>query len=539
MNKLSYFFRTNFSDTAELTAVGRKGFNLLEMNRLNVSLPYGFIVSTDAYAKWKNDKNITSELKQHITNDIKTLESETNKLFGGSSNPLLLSIRSSGVESMPGMMTTILNVGINDDIVNVIAKETGDAIFPLRLYLKFIETFAIHVSGIDEDLFDFCNNNATVEELQTAIAEYKKLYFKEIGEEFPIDVYTQLFRSISAVFNSFNNDVAVYYRKSYGIDDSLGTAVVVQSMVFGNINDNSGTGVLFTRNPITGENLITGEYLTKAQGEDIVSGVVTPKKISKYESAKWATDNFIDETERNKNYISLEESMPIAYSKLISYANKLEQHYGDVQDIEFTIENEIVYILQTRNAKCNILGAVNIAYDMACEGLISPNTALNRIDKTQLHFLNAKRLKVNDIHISTGLSASSGIAVGRIAFNNESVEKFNKSGENSILVRIDTSPADLIGMKLSDGVITTRGGMTCHAAIVARQMNKPCVVGCSNMTIDMKTLTLTINNKVYKEGDFISVDAINGKIYDGKLIVEEFKLTDAYDSLSSYVKLFS
>lgn len=508
-NKYVYLFREGNASMREL--LGGKGANLAEMTNLGLPIPQGFTVTTEACTKYYNDgQKISEEIKTQIFNSLSELEKITGKKFGSTENPLLVSVRSGARASMPGMMDTILNLGLNEDVVNTLAQKNER--FAYDSYRRFIQMFSDVVMEIPKALFEEAidkmkqtrgvklDTELTADDLKELVKIFKDIYRKKQGSEFPTNPSEQLIQAVEAVFRSWNNPRAITYRRLNDIPGDWGTAVNVQEMVFGNMGDDCGTGVAFTRNPATGENKIFGEYLMNAQGEDVVAGVRTPEPIAKLEST-------------NKK----------AYDDFIMYANKLERHYKDMQDMEFTIEHGKLFFLQTRNGKRTANAALKIAVDLVDEGMITEKEAVLRVEPNQLDQLlhpnfDSEKLK-EATPIATGLAASPGAATGKVVFTAErAVELHNQGEKDLILVRLETSPEDIDGMTVCHGVLTVRGGMTSHAAVVARGMGTCCVAGCGDISVseEDKTFTLANGNK-YHEGDWISLDGSTGKVYGEKI----------------------
>ena len=525
MKKFVYSFNEGNKDMKNL--LGGKGANLAEMTNIGLPVPSGFTITTEACTKFYNDNEvIDNEIKEEITSHIHILENKTGKIFGDKSNPLLVSVRSGARVSMPGMMDSILNIGMNDDIAENYSIITGNARFVYDCYRRLIQMFADVVKGFPkssfEGLFDKIKHSKGItndtdlsaEDLMGIVELYKQEYYKYAGCDFPQDPYEQLIETVSAVFKSWNNDRAITYRKLNDIKSEWGTAVNVQTMVYGNKDNNCGTGVAFTRNPASGENKLFGEYLMNAQGEDVVAGIRTPNSID-----------------------TLKEKLPDCYQEFLSICKILEQHYKDMQDMEFTIEDGKLYMLQTRNGKRTGASALKIAVDMVNEGLITKEEALLKVEPNLLEQLLHPTFNQDDLNncevIAKGLAASPGAATGKVYFTAEDLSQAYKIGEKDlILVRTETSPEDIDGMNIARGVLTLRGGMTSHAAVVARGMGTCCVSGCSNIIIDEDNKTITFRNgKVLKEGDFISLDGTTGNVY-GKQI----KTVDS--EISGYFKTF-
>ena len=508
-NKYVYLFKEGNASMREL--LGGKGANLAEMTNLGLPIPQGFTVTTEACTQYYNDEQkISEEIKTQIFNTLSELEKITGKKFGSTENPLLVSVRSGARASMPGMMDTILNLGLNEDVVNTLAQKNER--FAYDSYRRFIQMFSDVVMEIPKALFEEAidkmkqtrgvklDTELTADDLKELVKIFKDIYRKKKGSEFPTNPSEQLIQAVEAVFRSWNNPRAITYRRLNDIPGDWGTAVNVQEMVFGNMGDDCGTGVAFTRNPATGENKIFGEYLMNAQGEDVVAGVRTPEPIAKLEST-------------NKK----------AYDDFIMYANKLERHYKDMQDMEFTIEHGKLFFLQTRNGKRTANAALKIAVDLVDEGMITEKEAVLRVEPNQLDQLlhpnfDSEKLK-EATPIATGLAASPGAATGKVVFTAErAVELHNQGEKDLILVRLETSPEDIDGMNVCHGVLTVRGGMTSHAAVVARGMGTCCVAGCGDILVseEDKTFTLANGNK-YHEGDWISLDGSTGKVYGEKI----------------------
>ncbi len=509
--------------------LGGKGANLAEMTCLGLSVPPGFTITTEACNRYYDEnESLWDELIDEVKDHIKQTEEKLGKKFSDTNNPLLFSVRSGAVFSMPGMMDTILNLGLNDKSVIGLINSTKNERFAYDSYRRFIQMFSDVAMEIPKVHFDTALENMkeeknieldsdlTAEDLIKLIKIYKDIYREEIGEEFPEDPYDQLKYSIEAVFKSWNNPRADIYRKLHNIDSSLGTAVNIQSMVFGNMGDTSGTGVAFSRNPATGENKLFGEYLMNAQGEDVVAGIRTPEHIS-----------------------TLHEQMPEIYDEFLSTAKKLEHHYKDMQDLEFTIENGKLFILQTRSGKRTTQAALNIVVDLVNEGLITKEEAIMRIEPDSLNQLLHPTFDSSQLDkatlISKGLAASPGAASGKIYFNAEEAVEAHKKGEKVILVRQETSPEDIEGMVSSEGILTARGGMTSHAAVVARGMGKCCVAGASEVVVDELQKTMKANNLILHEGDVISLNGNDGSIYLGNINKVEPELSGNFELFMTWV----
>ena len=512
--------------------LGGKGANLAEMCSLKLAVPPGFTVTTEACLDYeKNQKAINADIKNQVLSAIKESEKLTGKKFGDNANPLLFSVRSGARASMPGMMDTVLNLGLNDQSVLGLAKLTNNERFAWDSYRRFIQMYAnvvmdFNVSLLEATLEDLKeargvheDTKLSANDLKELVVVYKKIILEESGESFPTEPIEQLWRAIAAVFNSWNNPRAIKYREIYDIPHSWGTAVNVQSMVFGNMGDDCATGVCFTRDPSTGERKFFGEYLINAQGEDVVAGIRTPQPINNF-----------SKNDSNKNFKTLEEAMPEAFRELTSVYQKLEGHYKDMQDIEFTIENKKLYILQTRNGKRTAAAGIKIAVDLVSEGILTKKEAILRISPEDLNQLLHPRLdpKATKKIIAKGLPASPGAGAGIIAFTSERAHVLNEEGKKVILVRQETSPEDIAGMVASQGILTARGGMTSHAAVVARGMGKPCVAGCSSLIIDHHAGTLIVNGVRYKEGDALTIDGATGEVIEGVVPTIDAAITDDF-----------
>ncbi len=536
--------------------LGGKGANLAEMNRVGIPVPPGFTITTDVCTYYnKNGAEKGQDLiKAEVEEGIKNIENLMNAKFGSKENPCLVSVRSGARVSMPGMMDTVLNLGLNDDAVQGIAKKSGNERFAWDSYRRFIQMYGDVVMGMkpeskeDEDPFEVILDQVKeqkgvendieldVDDLKELVTKFKKLVKDNTGQEFPTDPWDQLWGAVLAVFNSWQNDRAIYYRKMEGIPHEWGTAVNVQAMVYGNMGDNSATGVAFTRDAATGENIFNGEYLINAQGEDVVAGIRTPQQITHEGSLRWAKLAGVSEQERKEKFPSLEEKMPAAYKELFDVQQKLEAHYKDMQDLEFTIQDGKLWLLQTRNGKRTGSAMVKIAMDMLNEGLIDDKTALNRVEPNKLDELlhpvfvesELERVKV----MAKGLPASPGAATGQIVFHADEAEEWANQNKKVILVRIETSPEDVKGMKSAEGILTARGGMTSHAAVVARGMGKCCVSGAGAIKINYREKTLTTDDGVVlKEGDWISLNGSTGQVIEGKVPTEEPELAGDFAEL--------
>ena len=500
--------------------LGGKGANLAEMSSIGVPVPPGFTITTEACTYYyKNNKAYSEELKQQVMEGLRGVEAVMGKKFGDAENPLLFSVRSGARVSMPGMMDTILNLGLNDQTVEGLAKASNNPKFAYDSYRRFLQMYSDTAMGVDIHKFEAVldrvreengykhDSEMTVEQLKDVIAEYKKIGIAE-GKVVPQDVNEQLWGAIGAVFGSWMSERAIFYRKLNNIPADWGTAVNVQCMVFGNSGDDSATGVCFSRDAATGENYFYGEYLKNAQGEDVVAGIRTPQQISK-----------IGNERRGLNLPCMEEEFPAVYAELDAIRHKLESHYKDMQDMEFTVQNGKLWMLQTRNGKRTGLAALKVAVDMVREGLITKEEAVTRVEPGHLdqllHPMFDKSAKRSPI--ATGLPASPGAAVGQIVFSAADAEAQSGEGKKVVLVRVETSPEDIAGMHVSQGVLTARGGMTSHAAVVARGMGIPCVSGVADLRIDYAAQTLTAGGVTVKAGDMISIDGTTGQVMAGAL----------------------
>ena len=526
---VKYVYSFNEGSKEMKSLLGGKGANLAEMTKIGLPVPPGFTITTQACNDYyENNKTIKQEIIDQIEEKLLSLEKDLNKQLGSEENPLLVSVRSGAVISMPGMMDTILNLGLNDKTVIALAKATNNERFAYDSYRRFIQMFSDVAMEVpkykfenvldnykEENNFKF-DTDLTCEHLKSIVEEYKAIYKKEVGEDFPQDPKKQLMLAVEAVFKSWNNPRAIVYRRLNDIDNNLGTAVNIQSMVFGNMGDTSGTGVAFTRDPGTGENKLLGEYLINAQGEDVVAGIRTPQPID-----------------------TLKEVMPEIYKQFIDTVKTLEHHYKDMQDVEFTIENGRLFFLQTRNGKRTAASAINVAVDLVEEGLITKEEAIMRIEPKQLDQLlhpkfEDKALKEATV-LTKGLPASPGAGSGKIYFSAEDALEASKTGEKVILVRQETSPEDIEGMVCSEGILTARGGMTSHAAVVARGMGKCCVAGCGEIKVDEAAKEVRKDDLVLKEGDFISLDGSTGIVYLGDVAKSKAAMTGNFEKLMNWV----
>ena len=534
-NKLIYEFSSQKTDgDASLSnLLGGKGANLAEMSKLGIQVPPGFTITTEACNYFSKNKKLPDGLKEEIINYVSNLESLSQKSFGNSESPLLLSVRSGGMISMPGMMDSILNIGLNDDNVQNLAKAFNDERFALDSYRRLIQMYSNVVLGVEMDRFEAVIANKkrmdnvtsdadfNVEQLEWIINAYKNTVERFTNSPFPQDPHEQLLGAIEAVFSSWQNKRAITYRKINNIPDSLGTGATIQTMVFGNLNDKSGTGVAFTRNPSNGSKELYGEYLINAQGEDVVAGIRTPHPIK--------NDDSVEQE-------SLESKFPNAYKEIKEIASKLESHFKEVQDLEFTIENEKVYLLQTRKAKRTAQASIKIAIDLHNEGITTKEESLIMVDANNItNVLHPQFVQSQEKALFTkALNASPGAAVGEIVFDADKAEKEANRGRDVILVRDETSPEDIHGMHSSVGILTTKGGMTSHAAVVARGMGKPCVVGAEGLTIDVENKTIGNGERVLTEGDIISIDGSLGEVYIGELETEPPRPSDEFNTLMDW-----
>ena len=527
---IKYVYSFSEGDKEKKELLGGKGANLAEMTKIGLPVPSGFVVTTEAcLSYYDNNQNMIDEIINQIFEKVTELENKTGKRLGDPTNPLLVSVRSGARASMPGMMDTVLNLGINDEVVTGLSNLTGNVRFAYDSYRRFIQMFADVVKGYPKSSFEryfdkikseknVTNDlDLTADDMKEVTDRFKANYKKLAGEDFPQEPKIQLIEAIKAVFRSWMNERAVVYRKLNNIPSSWGTAVNVQEMVYGNIGENSGTGVAFTRNPSTGENHLYGEYLINAQGEDVVAGIRTPNSID-----------------------TLKEIMPNIYEEFVGYAKMLENHYKDMQDMEFTIENGKLYMLQTRNGKRTASSAVKIAVDLVKEGMITKKEALMRVEPKQLDQLlhptfNKEALDKAKV-IAHGLAASPGAATGKLVFSAEEAVKMHESGEKElILVRLETSPEDIEGMNVVTGVLTVRGGMTSHAAVVARGMGTCCVCGCSEITVDDENKTITTKDGIiFKSMDYISLDGSTGCVYGEKIDTESPEISGDFEILMNW-----
>lgn len=535
--------------------LGGKGANLAEMNLIGVPVPPGFTITTDVCNEYfeKGKADVVALLKDDVVNGVKHVEELMGLKFGDAKNPLLVSVRSGARASMPGMMDTILNLGLNDEVVKGLAAKTGNERFAYDSYRRFVQMYGDVVLGMKpvnkEDIDPFeaiiqkvkaqrgirLDNEMNTDELKSLVVLFKDYIKERTGREFPSDPMEQLWGAICAVFDSWMNDRAILYRKMEGIPQEWGTAVTVMAMVFGNMGNTSATGVCFSRDAATGENRFNGEYLVNAQGEDVVAGIRTPQQITKEGSLRWAKQQGIDEATRASKYPSMEESMPDIYAQLNDLQDKLEKHYNDMQDMEFTVQEGKLWFLQTRNGKRTGTAMVKIAMDLLREGLIDEKTALQRCEPNKLdellHPVFDKEAKAQARVLTRGLPASPGAACGQIVFFADDAEKWHADGHQVVMVRIETSPEDLAGMSAAEGILTARGGMTSHAAVVARGMGKCCVSGAGAINVDYKARTVEIDGTVLHEGDYISLNGSTGEVYFGEVKTRPAEVTGDFAEL--------
>ena len=546
-------------------ALGGKGANLAEMNLIGVPVPPGFTITTDCCNEYYEvgEEKIKELLQDEVNAAVAHVEKLMNCKFGDVNNPLLVSVRSGARASMPGMMDTILNLGLNDEVAEGMAKKTNNPHFVYDSYRRFVQMYGDVVMGLKpvnkEDIDPFeaiiekvkeeqgvtLDKDLSVESLKKLVELFKAAIKEQTGQDFPTDPIVQLWGAICAVFRSWMNERAILYRKMEGIPDEWGTAVSVMAMVFGNMGDTSATGVCFSRDAGNGENLFNGEYLINAQGEDVVAGIRTPQQITKIGSQRWAERAGISEAERVAKYPSMEEAMPALYAELNDIQDKLEKHYKDMQDMEFTVQEGKLWFLQTRNGKRTGTAMVKIAMDLVREGLIDEKTAILRCEPQKLDELlhpvfdkdALKKAKV----ITQGLPASPGAACGQIVFHADDAQEWHANGHKVIMVRIETSPEDLAGMASAEGILTARGGMTSHAAVVARGMGKCCVSGAGAINVDYKSKTVEIEGVTYKEGDYISLNGTTGQVYAGEIQTKAAELSGDFKALmdlcDKYTKL--
>ena len=539
MQKLVYYFGDRQTEgKAEMrNLLGGKGANLAEMCNLGLPVPHGFTISTEVCTYYyNNNKSLPEKLKLEIKKNIKKIENFTKMKFGSNSNPLLLSVRSGSRASMPGMMDTILNLGLNNEAVNGLAKSTKNERFAFDSYRRFIQMYSDVVLEIDNSLFEDAledikiengyseDTELTPQNLKDLTETYKKIVLNELNRPFPQDPSEQLWGAISAVFSSWMNNRAITYRKLNGLPSSWGTAVNIQSMVFGNMGEDCATGVAFTRNPNNGENIFYGEYLINAQGEDVVAGIRTPYPLSKDTEDDFTADK------------SLEVKMPKIYDELLECRSVLEKHYGDMQDIEFTVQDNKLYLLQTRNGKRTAEAAIKIAVDMVHEGKINTNDALTRVEPESLNQLLHPTLDNNakSDFLIRGMPASPGAVSGKIVLESEDAVKLSAAGDSVILVRLETSPEDIAGMHAASGILTSRGGMTSHAAVVARGMGRACITGANELRIDFENKIIFFGEKKIKSGAEITIDGSSGNVYLGQVPTVYPEMSESFVTLMKW-----
>lgn len=535
--------------------LGGKGANLAEMNLIGVPVPPGFTITTDVcneYYKIGKDQ-VVALLKEDVEKSLHQTEQLMNSKFGDVANPLLLSVRSGARASMPGMMDTILNLGLNDEVVEGLSKKTGNPRFAYDAYRRFVQMYGDVVLGMkpvnkdDVDPFEAIiddvkkakgvrlDNELEVDDLKELVKRFKVAIVEQTGKEFPTDPMEQLWGAICAVFDSWMNERAILYRKMEGIPAEWGTAVTVMAMVFGNMGNTSATGVCFSRDAATGEDLFNGEWLVNAQGEDVVAGIRTPQQITLEGSRRWAELQGISEEKRKAEYPSMEEAMPEIYHQLDAIQTKLEEHYHDMQDMEFTVQEGKLWFLQTRNGKRTGAAMVKIAMDLLRQGMIDEKTAIERCEPQKLdellHPVFSKEALAKAKELTRGLPASPGAACGQIVFFADDAAKWHEDGHKVVMVRIETSPEDLAGMAVAEGILTARGGMTSHAAVVARGMGKCCVSGAGAINVDYKARTVEIDGVVLHEGDYISLNGTNGRVYQGEIKTQAAELSGDFAAL--------
>ena len=543
--------------------LGGKGANLAEMNLVGIPVPPGFTITTEVCTEYyeKGRDAVVEMIRPEVEKAIKGIEKQTGMTFGSDTMPLLVSVRSGARASMPGMMDTILNLGLNDTAVKALAKRTGNDRFAWDSYRRFVQMYGDVVLGMkpqskeDEDPFEVIidemkkergvrlDTELSTDDLRELVVKFKAAVKERTGADFPTNPWEQLWGAIMTVFQSWMNERAILYRKLNNIPAEWGTAVNVQAMVFGNMGDRSATGVAFTRDAATGENIFNGEYLINAQGEDVVAGIRTPQQITLEGSRRWAAAQGVSEEERKAKYPSLEEAMPAAYKELFDIQEHLERYFTDMQDLEFTIQDGKLWMLQTRNGKRTGAAMLKIAMDMLAEGLIDEKTAVLRCEPAKLDELlhpvfDATAMK-NAKVLTKGLPASPGAATGEVVFFAEDAAKWNRDGRKVILVRIETSPEDLSGMNAAEGILTARGGMTSHAAVVARGMGKCCVSGAGELIIDYKARTIRIGDTLIREGDWISLNGSTGEVYLGQVATKAAELNDDFTKLLGLAKKYS
>jgi len=556
-HKYVYLFGSSRTEGAAdmKNLLGGKGANLAEMCRLGLTVPSGFTISTEACTAFTEQGSdaVLALIREQVLQGVQFVEQEMGRQFGNADDPLLLSVRSGARASMPGMMDTILNLGLNDEAVTGLARKASNERFAWDSYRRFIQMYGDVVMGLkplskeEHDPFEIIiemlkdkrgvklDTDLDAEDLKELVQRFKSLIRARIGRDFPTDPWEQLWGAVWAVFESWNNDRAKVYRELNDIPANWGTAVNVQAMVFGNLGDSSGTGVAFTRDAGTGEDLFNGEFLVNAQGEDVVAGIRTPQQVSLVGSRRWAELALVSEDERRAHYPSLEELMPPIYQQLLHFETLLENHFKDMQDLEFTIQEGKLWMLQTRNGKRTGSAMVRIAMEMLKQGMVDEKTALQRVAPDRLNELlhpifDPKALQAAPL-IARGLPASPGAATGQIVFFADEAETWAKSGKAVILVRQETSPEDLRGMSVAKGILTARGGMTSHAAVVARGMGKCCVSGAGAVHVDLKARTMTVGDAVYNEGDWLSLNGSSGEVFEGKIATRDAELSGDFGAL--------
>ncbi|MFN7618591.1 MAG: pyruvate, phosphate dikinase, partial [bacterium] len=516
-------------DASMKNLLGGKGANLAEMSSLGLPVPPGFTITTEACVHYySNGQTYPEALAAQVAAGLKTVEAVVGKTFGDAKNPLLVSVRSGARASMPGMMDTVLNLGLNDETVEGLAALSGDRRFAFDSYRRFITMYSSVVLGLSHDDFEevlddhkdrlgvTIDTDLSASDWEKVVADYKAVVEDRLGHAFPQDPHDQLWGAVSAVFASWMNDRAKFYRRMHDIPESWGTAVNVQSMVFGNMGETSATGVAFTRNPSTGEARLYGEFLINAQGEDVVAGIRTPQSLTK-----------AGREEMGETAPSMEEAMPVVFGEFVEVIGRLESHYRDMQDIEFTVEQGRLWMLQTRNGKRTARSALKIAVDLAAEGVITEEEAVSRVEPSALDQLLHPTLdpKASRTVVASGLPASPGAATGRIVFDADEAERLSQLGDAVILVREETSPEDIHGMHAARGIVTARGGMTSHAAVVARGMGRPCVCGINELSIDDRAGTFTARGRTFRAGEIITIDGSKGEVLDGAVAMIEPELT--------------
>ena len=525
-------------DASMKNLLGGKGANLAEMSSLGLPVPPGFTITTEACVHYySNGQTYPAALADQVAAGLKKVEQVVGKTFGDASNPLLVSVRSGARASMPGMMDTVLNLGLNDQTVEGLAALSGDRRFAFDSYRRFITMYSSVVLGLSHDDFEevlddhkdrlgvTIDTDLTAADWEKVVADYKAVVEDRLGQPFPQDPHDQLWGAVSAVFASWMNDRAKFYRRMHDIPESWGTAVNVQSMVFGNMGETSATGVAFTRNPSTGDSRLYGEFLINAQGEDVVAGIRTPQSLTR-----------AGREEMGETAPSMEEAMPVVFAEFVDVVGRLESHYRDMQDIEFTVEQGRLWMLQTRNGKRTAKSALKIAVDLAAEGVISEEEAVSRVEPSALDQLLHPTLdpKANRTVVAAGLPASPGAATGKIVFDADEAERMSQLGDAVILVREETSPEDIHGMHAARGIVTARGGMTSHAAVVARGMGRPCVCGINELSIDDKAGTFTARGRTFKAGEVITIDGSKGEVLDGAVAMIEPELTGDFQTLMAW-----